>query len=209
MKTMDLSIFTALNQTLRHPLWAKVCALATTDPYDLLMYAMMLAVTFWGWSRRLPAERRREIAVFVVYYLFFTICLILHKRALQGWIGWHRPSPTLALDPVFRLSALFPGMEVRDSSSMSFPGDHAAFLCCWMMYMLRRYSRQLQLVTLCVAFVVCMPRLIAGAHWFTDAFIGGLLPAMALSSWAFDTPLATALSGRILSFWQRHLRKAA
>lgn len=43
-----------------------------------------------------------------------------------------------------------------------------------------------------------MPRLVAGAHWGQDDYIGGLLLAFLALGWGYYTPFAAKVSGALM-----------
>ena len=47
---------------------------------------------------------------------------------------------------------------------------------------------------LVLALVLCLPRLIAGAHWFSDDFASGLAIACLALAWGYCTPLAGGIA---------------
>ncbi|WP_121333874.1 phosphatase PAP2 family protein, partial [Pseudomonas aeruginosa] len=86
--------------------------------------------------------------------------------------------------------------EIKDRSKRSFPGDHASVLLVWALFMslfARRAGQFLLIWTLAVLFM--MPRLVAGAHWGQDDYIGGLQMALLALAWGCYTPLAAKASG--------------
>jgi len=100
-----------------------------------------------------------------------------------------------------KLSDIFPHLEkkwqLKDSSSQSFPGDHASVLLIWAMFM-TVYSRTIgqRVVIWGLALLFMMPRLVAGAHWGQDDYIGGVMIALLALGWSCYTPFvahATAL----------------
>ncbi|MDF5977935.1 phosphatase PAP2 family protein [Pseudomonas aeruginosa] len=87
-------------------------------------------------------------------------------------------------------------VEIKDRSKRSFPGDHASVLLVWALFMslfARRAGQFLLIWTLAVLFM--MPRLVAGAHWGQDDYIGGLQMALLALAWGCYTPLAAKASG--------------
>jgi len=49
-----------------------------------------------------------------------------------------------------------------------------------------------------LALVFMMPRLVAGAHWGQDDYIGGGLVALLALGWGYYTPFAAKVSGGLL-----------
>lgn len=101
----------------------------------------------------------------------------------------------MIFDDVVHLSDYYPNLEaaweLKDRSSKSFPGDHASVLLIWALFM-SVFSRRLVqfLVIWGLAVLFMLPRLVAGAHWGQDDYIGGLLMAVLALGWSYYTPLA-------------------
>ena len=49
-----------------------------------------------------------------------------------------------------------------------------------------------------LALLFMMPRLVAGAHWGQDDYIGGVLLALLALGWGYYTPFAAKVSGGLL-----------
>ena len=101
------------------------------------------------------------------------------------------------------MSDYFPGLEkaweLKDRSSQSFPGDHASVLLIWGMFMTvfaRRTGQVLVIWSLALLFM--MPRLVAGAHWGQDDYIGGVLLALLALAWGYYTPFAAKVTDVLL-----------
>lgn len=189
--TFDEAVFRLLNNSLFFSeTWAWFWAFAASDYFDIIQYVAIFSITGYGLYLRKPkTQRRQEFGILLFYYLCLTIFLIVHKQIALKIFEFKRNSPTVFFKDAYRLSLLAPNWPMKDISNLSFPGDHAAFVSCWMCYILKRYPRNIRIAAVVTTVMMSLPRLVAGAHWFTDVFIGGVLPAFALASWVFDTPL--------------------
>jgi membrane-associated phospholipid phosphatase len=101
------------------------------------------------------------------------------------------------------MSDYFPGLEktweLKDRSSQSFPGDHASVLLIWGMFMTVFAKRIGQVLVIWgLALLFMMPRLVAGAHWGQDDYIGGVLLALLALGWGYYTPFAAKVSGFLM-----------
>ncbi|MCK9990487.1 MAG: Kdo2-lipid A phosphotransferase [Rugosibacter sp.] len=190
---LDVKIFHALNAPLAsHPLWACIWAFGSMRATDIAVGVVMLSFFLKGdW---LFAKQDVRAALFAFLSALF---LLLVLRAgpfsmLVDKLHWQHASPSLVLVGAVRIGALFPHwdhvVQIKDSSGNSFPGDHATVLLLWAFFITPFASfRQRVLVWLLLALFL-MPRLVAGAHWGTDIFIGGLFLGLVTFAWSFYTP---------------------
>jgi membrane-associated phospholipid phosphatase len=115
---------------------------------------------------------------------------------------WQRASPSLTIDGAVRLTKMFPDWQahwyLKDSSNQCFPGDHASVLLLWAMLLsLHARGRRLLLIWLLTA-VFMLPRLVSGAHWASDDFVGGLFVSLIAFGWGFYSPYAANTSDMLV-----------
>jgi membrane-associated phospholipid phosphatase len=118
-------------------------------------------------------------------------------------MGWQHNSPSMVISGAIHMSDYFPNLEktweLKDRSSQSFPGDHASVLLIWGMFMSVFAKRIGQVVLIWgLALLFMMPRLVAGAHWGQDDYIGGVLLALLALGWGYYTPFAAKVSAWLL-----------
>lgn len=191
---LDLAVFQLLNTPVHEAgLWAQVWGIASMRPVDLGVGVLMLAVMLKS-GLVLRAEQVR-LALFAFVTLLVVMLLIRVGFAdLVRLLGWQRPSASLVVEGAARLTELFPEWEARwdmkDSASRSFPGDHASVLLLWALFLsgAARGWRLLLVWSLAILFI--MPRVVAGAHWASDALVGGVLLSLLGLAWGGYTPLA-------------------
>ncbi len=109
----------------------------------------------------------------------------------------------MVISGAIQMSDYFPGLEktweLKDRSSQSFPGDHASVLLIWGMFMTVFAKRIGQVLVIWgLALLFMMPRLVAGAHWGQDDYIGGVLLALLALGWGYYTPFAAKVSSGLL-----------
>lgn len=124
--------------------------------------------------------------------------LMILTREVQDQIadhsGYYRLSPTKLVQDSVHLRDLVSWIKTKDGSARSFPGDHSYILFSaigfiWIVGGMRRGIRAL--VTL-APFTI--PRIVVGAHWFTDVTVGGLDMAIVTLVVGYATPLASWLA---------------
>src|SRR5699024_3876990 len=84
-------------------------------------------------------------------------------------------------------------LHVKDSSTVSFPGDHATVVATFIYLFWALAGWRYGLVASVIAVVASMPRLVAGAHWLTDDVVGGIGTALATVPWVVFTPMTGRL----------------
>ncbi|MNH35461.1 Inner membrane protein YeiU [compost metagenome] len=60
-------------------------------------------------------------------------------------------------------------------------------------FMLRYFNRSAFAVALLITLVFSLPRVMIGAHWFTDIAVGSLSVVLVGASWCLMTPLSDKL----------------
>ena len=111
------------------------------------------------------------------------------RQVLRFWIGYFRPSPTLAIEGLTRLSERVPGIEFKETSRLSFPGDHAFILSTFLLFFWYFGRAGLIWISTILTIVFVFPRMMSGAHWATDVIVGGFAPALIATSIMYATPL--------------------
>ncbi|MBB3273157.1 membrane-associated phospholipid phosphatase [Pseudomonas sp. OG7] len=201
--TFDEWLFHSLNAPLADSTtWRYIWTVGSLRPFDIVVGLILLAVLIRGdWVFK-AAQVRQAFFGFLV-----TLLLLVVIRALfSKWVdaaGWQHKSPSMMFDDVVHLSDYYPNLEaaweLKDRSSKSFPGDHASVLLIWALFM-SVFSRRLvqYLVIWGLAVLFMLPRLVAGAHWGQDDYIGGLLMAVLALGWSYYTPLAAKGSAALM-----------
>ena len=92
-------------------------------------------------------------------------------------------------------------IPTKDASKASFPGDHGMMLLIFCAVMLRYFGRKAFAIALIIFVVFAFPRVMIGAHWFTDIAVGSLSVALVALPWCLMTPL----SDRIIALFDRYL----
>ncbi len=135
--------------------------------------------------------------------------MLLVREAMDLYIEYNnlgRPSPTLILESAVRLSEMYPNLNLKDSSSDSFPGDHAAVLFTWFGYCIHFVRNKWSVLALIIVIIFSLPRLIAGAHWFSDVMVGGLSIALISLSIGVYTPLLNNINTRLTNIAHKFVK---
>lgn len=195
----DEWLFRLLNAPLAtHSTWLHVWAVASLRPFDAVVGVILLMLLIRGnWVFKATDVRRGFFGFLSILLLMVVIRALFSKVATH--MGWQHHSPSMVIEGAVRMSDYFPGLEkaweLKDRSSQSFPGDHASVLIIWALF-LSLFSRTVGqlLVIWGLAVLFMLPRLVAGAHWGQDDYIGGLLLAVWALGWGYFTPFAAKAS---------------
>ena len=80
--------------------------------------------------------------------------------------------------------------KAKDYSFDSFPGDHGLMLMIYAGFMLKYFGKKAFAGSCVILMIFVLPRIMAGAHWFTDIAVGSLSIALVGLSWVLLTPLS-------------------
>lgn len=161
--------------------WAEFWAFANHRIFDLAMFQAYAVLCLWFVFAAGREEAPRRAAALVSMLLLLLLFRFLIGSFVEA-IDYRRRSPTHVLEDPVRLSEVLPDWRIKDSSSRSFPGDHALVACFVGLYFLRRTPRPFSWLAVVLAVPAMAPRVVAGAHWMTDLVFGGLL--LAAAAWA-------------------------
>lgn len=194
----DAAAFHLLNGSLGSSvIWDSLWAVASIRVFDILVGAVLLALLIrqdWLFSEQ---QLRPALFTFVGLLIVLLVIRVLFTKVATH-LGWQHQSPSMHFVNAYHLSDHFPWLErvfeVKDRSSKSFPGDHASVLLIWGLFM-ALYARGAKLaVVAALTMLFMLPRLVAGAHWFSDDFVGGLAIALLSLGWGYCTPLGAQIA---------------
>ncbi|MDH0745817.1 phosphatase PAP2 family protein [Pseudomonas sp. GD03842] len=191
----DEWFFHLLNQPLtQNKAWLWTWTIASMRPFDIIVGLILLMLLIKGdWVFK-AAQTRAALIGFVLTLILLLIIRTVFSKIIDHTSLQH-DSASMVIPDAVKLSEIFPTLEdkwqLKDRSSQSFPGDHASVLLIWAMFM-TVYSRTVgqRVVIWVLAFLFMMPRLVAGAHWGQDDYIGGVMIALLALAWSCYTPFA-------------------
>lgn len=194
----DISLFTLLNGSLHQSIWWDwLWALTSVRVFDVLSGLLMLGLlirTDWGFRAHQVYE---ACLTFIALLVILLIIRVLFSQLVEH-MEWQHSSPSLQIEQAIRLSKDFPilseWLDLKDQSNRSFPGDHASILLLWGLFVAYYAQGLKRFLTLALCLFFMLPRLIAGAHWFSDDFVGGLFIALLSFGWGYCTPLGAYLT---------------
>lgn len=211
---LDAHLFRVLNAPLEsNTVWLHVWAVASLRPFDIVVGIILLTLTIRGnWVFK-PEQVRSALFGLLTVLLALLLIRNLFTKAIEA-AGLQHASPSDMLTYAIHMSDYFQSWEkaweLKDRSGASFPGDHASVLLLWGLFLTAFTRNPLQLVvTWLLVMLFMMPRLVAGAHWASDDYMGGIAVSLLAMAWGFYTPLANAGSRIFLRLTAPLFRVAA
>jgi len=190
---LDETIFTAVNSTLAIGKgWAGIWAVGNSRYFDFVVGLIMLTLILRKNLIFQSLEVRR--ALFTMAGLM-GLLVIMHAALsyVVTKMGWQHQSPSRVMDNTVYLHKIFPEMKrharMKDTSPRSFPGDHASVLILWAMFLVTYARGKMILIPVALAALFSFPRVIAGAHWFSDIMVGSVMLASLAYALGYCTPL--------------------
>lgn len=186
---IDQGVFFLLNGTLDEGHnWQAFWAIANIRIIDLVPLIIMLSI-FLIPNLIFNSDEFRDKLLGLLVVMFFLVLIRYFFSVSVEFFAWSSASPSLQLEPVNRLSELFPEWSTKDSSKHSFPGDHAAVLWVWAGFVIATSNKSWRYGALLIAMLFMLPRLFSGAHWFSDNIVGGGFVALISLAVVCYTPL--------------------
>jgi membrane-associated phospholipid phosphatase len=189
---IDSKTFHLLNHSfLDRPNWQLFWAFANHRLADWLEDLCILGFFLAAIAKAPKSLKKRRSAEMIFIILLIAVTILLFNRLIcRDLLRLRRLSPTAIFEQPFLLSETLPWMTIKDISSKSFPGDHATTALIFGLSYFRFVKGRLGLAALIYALFLCLPRLMAGAHWLSDLIVGTGLLISFVWGLSFGTPLA-------------------
>ncbi|MCI0381539.1 MAG: phosphatase PAP2 family protein [Chlamydiae bacterium] len=187
---IDLYIFQKTNQSFQgNKIWKNFWALLNHRSIDFIEDLLM--ITFYIFAifstpKELRFKRFCQL-IFCVLFITFTI-ICINRLFFLDYLRMRRDSPTLVFDNSIRLSDEITWIKIKDHSAKSFPGDHATMILLFGLTLARFSSFPINFFAILYAIFRCLPRLMVGAHWFSDIIVGSGAIILFSFGWAFYSP---------------------
>ncbi|PHM33071.1 phosphatase PAP2 family protein [Xenorhabdus innexi] len=186
---IDSAIFHYFNEKLLpNSKFALFVAIVNIRAFDVISLLCMGLLYYSAFRKQDYAGKRR---LFMIGLVMLITAVIINQIGHQ--IPVSRPSPTLTFENVNRVSEMT-SWHTKDASGDSFPGDHGLMLLIFSCFILRYISRGAFFIALLIMIAFALPRIMAGAHWFTDIAVGSLSLSLVGVSWVLLTPLSDSLA---------------
>ena len=149
--------------------------------------ALMMAGFVFHHAYSMTGRERARIGCLL---LLMAGCFSLQAAAGKA-LPIERPSPTMVYEQAERVSQLVPHIKAKDASGDAFPSDHGIGFATFLLFACYRFPRRYLYAVMPLVLALAMPRIMSGAHWFTDFICGAIPLALITGAWLFHTPLAS------------------
>ncbi len=182
----DRTVFFFLNGSIAtSSTWSAIWALLNSRVMDLAPLILLLPFLLVP-----DLLIKRDQRIHACFHLLIVLLILLVIRTIfedtVEVLEWRGKSPSLTLQPTYLLSEMYPSLHPKDMSKGSFPGDHAGVLMAVACFLMLHRMNALVLV---VTIIFIMPRMVSGAHWFSDVAVGGVfIASLTIALGFFTTP---------------------
>lgn len=156
--------------------------------FDLVAFIAMLLI-YYKYYRKSNAEGKRWLFCIGIAMLFSTIIL----KQFDNMLPIDRISASRYFDNLYHdvnFVSEITQWPTKDQSSTSFPGDHGMILLIFSVYMWKYIGIKAFLQGLGVFIIFSLPRIMSGAHWFSDIYAGSISFVLIILSWIILSPVA-------------------
>lgn len=187
--TLDKNIFYFFNQQLtQSKAFMYFVAVVNLRAFDVVAFVAMLAI-YYSYYRKSNVEGKRWLFCIGVAMLVSAVII----KQFDKLLPIDRMSASAYFDQLYHnvnwVSQLS-GLPAKDKAGSSFPGDHGMMLLIFAVYMWKYLGKSAFVKALDVFVIFSLPRIMGGAHWFTDVYVGSVSFVLIVLSWILLTPLA-------------------
>lgn len=195
---VDTAIFRFFNQGLNagNLTYAGFLAVINNRAFDGCALLAMGCLMLSFWLKEDSNGRRRVVIIGLVMLL----AAVIVNQLAQHLVPVTRSSPSLSVPGAHRVSDVI-SFNTKDGSRDSFPGDHGMMLLIFAAFMWRYFGRKALAIARAIFVVFAFPRVMIGAHWFTDIAVGSLTSVLIGVPWILLTPL----SDKIIALFEQNL----
>lgn len=193
--SIDLSVFQFLNGSLEgHPRLQQFWAMANNRWADWFEDLCILGFYTAAVYKTAPEKRKERVFQLLFCILITAVTIIVINRFLcRDLLKLRRKSPTQIVPDAINLQDLVPWISFKVNTSKSFPGDHATTALMFAFSYAYFVRGKLAIAALIYGLLLCLPRLVVGAHWISDTIVGSGAIVMLSLSWALCSPLSSRM----------------
>ncbi len=190
---LDVAIFKMLNGMLEGSRFFQLFwAFLNHKRMDLVEDVVFLLFFIWGIKTAPKSIRWHKSAQFICFSaLMGGVIFFINRHLLRSFVLIPRESPSLVVTPCVRLSHEIPWLSIKDETLASFPGDHATTLLLFGLLYSTFVHKRLAICGWLYVLLRLLPRLVVGAHWFSDIAVGSVSIALFFVACIVYTPIGT------------------
>mgnify|MGYP002724216536 CR=1 FL=1 len=190
---LDDTVFFLTNAWLNEDREGWVLFVAATNHrlFDVFSFLILLAIYIWAINR--DPNPHQRILRWGGIGLTMLISAVFIAQGFRLAVPYGHPSPTLVYEHAHRASEMV-NFSTKDSASNSFPGDHGVNLLLFTAFMWHFAGFKVMLVSAISAVLLSAPRILSGAHWFSDIFFAALAINLVIVPWILLTPVGPAMA---------------
>ncbi len=197
---IDGAWFKYINGSLKgHPYLKVFWALANHKLADWVEDICIL--TFFGcYIASLDKTKRLQKVIELTLSILYIAAIIyfINRLFFRECCPIYRDSPTLTIHPHINLADAASWLHVKSGSSKSFPGDHGTTALLFAASFTYIAGWRRGIFACLYASFLCLPRMVAGAHWLSDVIVGSGSITLCTLSWIFCTPLHALWTNKLL-----------
>jgi len=203
---VDKEIFYFLNSSLEGGrIWQLFWVMANMHFFDIFMF-LFITIFFALWVY----EDKKRISFFLYGLFWGEIGILFLKQCVAPSLHvfhMERASPSLLLSKTILLSQTVPWLALKDYAFSCFPSDHGEIILQWFLFVCVFCSKRYRLLALLSSLFFLLPRLVCGAHWFSDIFVGSFFVASLVTSVAFIPKVYEEIMGLLFVLIKKMIGK--
>ena len=181
---LDRQVFWGFNHTLttKPSLWVNLLGVLNCRYFDMATF-MTLGMVLWVQVLNEPHPQRYRRWAIITFMMLLSMLVMALLTHLQPY---HHASPTVT----YQQQGMSPlsverlvSFNTKSESGSSFPGDHGLVMMVFAAFMLRFGTRGFGLASVILVMLLTFPRIMVGAHWCEDVYMGSLSIALIVLPW--------------------------
>lgn len=190
---LDDAVFFTTNAWLteENDTWVLFVAATNNRLFDVFSLFVLLAIYLWAISR--DPNTRHRLLRWGGIGITMLLSAVFIAQGVRMAVPYTHPSPTLVYENANLVTQMV-DFATKDSSGSSFPGDHGVNLLLFTAFMWRFAGFRVMLVSALFAVLLSAPRILSGAHWFSDVYFAALAINLIVAPWILLTPVGPGLA---------------
>lgn len=166
---IDYTVFDWLNHSLLYSrTWQLLWGYLNHPNETWINIIFMVGINILGIFTIPKAQRSRATLLFIYSWLVFQGILAITHVVFSDWLNIERNSPSILVTPWVILSEALNIPSIKVYSHSSFPAGHILVLVFWYQFLAMYSNTWVKRLGLLTVVVLTLPRMISGAHWFSD-----------------------------------------